>query len=211
MNIAFPQSYCSLDNPSAATKPRDVALPPETYAPATVDPTASLIYSQSHFRQLVQRFGEDARSNRSNQIARFVLAATVVLGISLRAMLQENYMAAFFSGLGVAGLISWHRIREWRLLSEFRTLPLRDQRIDYRFEEEGLRVVTADRNQCLPWPAFTKFAMFDDGVLMFPGLGLVHWIPFRSLEEPSAAAEIEQLLTNKLPIRNDLRVDPHDQ
>jgi hypothetical protein len=126
-------------------------------------------------------------------------------------MLQENYMDAFFSCLGVAGLISWHRIREWRLLSEFRTLPLRDQRIRYRFEEEGLRVVTADRNQCLPWPAFTKFAMFDDGVLMFPGLGLVHWIPFRSLEKRSAAVEIEQLLTRKLPIRNDLRVDPHDQ
>lgn len=120
-------------------------------------------------------------------------------------------MAAFFSGLGVAGLISWHRIGQWRLLGEFRTLPLRDQRIRYRFEDEGLRVVTADRNQCLPWPAFTKFSMFDDGVLMFPGLGLVHWIPFRSLEEPSAAVEIEQLLTNKLPIRNDLRVDPHDQ
>ena len=69
----------------------------------------------------------------------------------------------------------------------------------FTFSQSGVNVESEIEKGDLNWNAFQRAVIFDDGVLLFRGMGLLHWVPYQALDKEDSiglqnliSANIEQ-------------------
>ena len=86
------------------------------------------------------------------------------------------------------------RYLEWVTRRNFAKSPRANQDYLFEIDEDGFRATSHDEDAHLHWPVFTKVVEFADGYLIYQGPQVFNWIPLTSLEDPSQAAALGDLL-----------------
>lgn len=69
-----------------------------------------------------------------------------------------------------------------------------------QISSEGIHSQSEFESSQSTWQAFSKAVFFDDGLLLFRGLNMVHWLPYSSLEKPADAERLRDLVSSVLPV-----------
>jgi hypothetical protein len=133
------------------------------------------------------------RYRKSNRLLDGILYAIalyiLIVAISSFVMGRWNILSIIMIVSSIVVLFGkfFVKIENYFILRRFRDSPLRNQRLLVTLSDEGYRGQSSVGNVKLGWAAYSHALGFTDGVLMFQGKGLFHWIPFRCLEDKADA------------------------
>jgi len=124
---------------------------------------------------------------------KWLLAAIfVALGVFV-AVMAIRWLFIPFCAIAGAIFLGWP-IDAWLLRRRFRKSPYHNDEISLSLTDEGLYGAGRKSETRLGWPLFTKARRFSDGLLLFSGPQMFHWLPNSAAVDTSAAAEAERLI-----------------
>jgi hypothetical protein len=109
------------------------------------------------------------------------------------AVVVDYSLLILFVFMAGALFLGWP-IDAWLLRRRFRKSPYHNDQILLSLSDEGLHVVGLTSEIRLSWPVFTKARRFSDGLLLFQGPSVFHWLPNNAVTDPSIVLEVEQLV-----------------
>ncbi len=114
---------------------------------------------------------------------------------------QPNY-AAMVGAIAFAVFIFFpHCIdNAWAKLN-FRSSRHADEHVTVTLSHDGFRAKSELQDVSLSWSAFTRATIFQDGVMLFRGPRVFHWIPFSSLEDQTDGEVMCSLVESRLTVR----------
>jgi len=185
-------------NPYAAS---DVDLRPPDARPAIENPgsqiTARIINSVEYLDETLQRYRTHASTRYSNKL-RYVNGMVVVAAglfvILVLAQLPLLIPLLFVVVLPlliplllvvVLMVMFPERIGDCLTLMQQRLSSRRNEEISIVLGDEGLLIRSNRVRTKHDWWAYCEPVEFPDGVLVFQGERIIHWIPFSSLENKS--------------------------
>jgi hypothetical protein len=85
-------------------------------------------------------------------------------------------------------------IDAWFLRRRFRKSPYHNDEIALTISDEGIHGAGRSSEIRLNWSLITKARRFPDGLLLFQGPQVFHWIPNTAAVDPSDVADLERLV-----------------
>jgi len=128
-------------------------------------------------------------SHGVNGVLAFMLLA---LGAFFALMVKLWLVIPF--GAIAGSLFLGQPIDAWILRRRFRKSPYYNDAISLTLSDEGFLGVGRTSEARLQWPVFTKARRFSDGLLLFQGPQVFHWLPDSAAAFPGAIEETERLV-----------------
>jgi hypothetical protein len=121
------------------------------------------------------------------------LLTFILIGLgALLAIAAEAWLFIPFAAIAGSLLLGWP-IDSWLLRQRFRKSPYYNDDISLSLTEEGLHGIGRTSEMRLGWALFTKARRFNDGLLLFQGPHVFHWLPDSAASSLSDLAEAERL------------------
>jgi len=98
-----------------------------------------------------------------------------------------------FCAIAGAVFLGWP-IDKWLLRRRFRKSPYHNDEISISLSEDGLYGAGRASETKMAWSNFTKARRFNDGLLLFSGSPIFHWLPNSAAVGPADVAEAERLV-----------------
>jgi hypothetical protein len=117
---------------------------------------------------------------------------------ALGAIWLGNYAGAVFLGAFTGLLAVAQRVDNWWAKRAFRSTPHLDEELTLEFSGDGYHAWSVLQDTRLQWSIFTKVIHFEDGVLIFQGPTIFHWIPFSAIAEGSQMEDLALLLRSRI-------------
>jgi hypothetical protein len=173
-------------NPYAAS---DVDLRPPEARPAIENAgsqiTARIINSVEYLDETLQRYRTHASTRYSNKL-RYVNGMVVVAaGLFVILVLAQLPLLIPLLLVVVLMVMFPERIGDCLTLMQQRLSSRRNEEISIVLGDEGLLIRSNRVRTKHDWWAYCEPVEFPDGVLVFHGERIIHWIPFSSLENKS--------------------------
>jgi hypothetical protein len=115
----------------------------------------------------------------------------VVLGAVLAAI-ADLWPLAWFALFASGMLIGWP-IHKWILRKRFRKSPYYNDEIVLTLSDDGIHAVGKQSEIRFGWPIVAKVRRFSDGLMVFQGPHIYHWLPNHATDA-AGVAHAERLL-----------------
>lgn len=158
---------------------------------------ASFVFSPEHLVETLTRYRSQHLGRRIWRWVRY-FAAFIFLVVAFVGLFIPQYGASAFMLALAVFMFFPHKIDDFLARRNFRKSPHCSTHQTLRFSDEGLRSSSEVHESTLKWSAFSRAVIFNDGVLIFQGPKMVHWIPDTSLERFDDAATLRNLVKSKL-------------
>ena len=116
----------------------------------------------------------------------------LVLG-AIVAYAAEPWLLIPFGAVAGALFLGWP-IDSWILKRRFRESPYRNDEIMLTLSEEGIQGAGKTSETRYGWPVITKARFYPDGLLIFQGPHLFHWLPDSAAVDSSTRSEAMRLI-----------------
>ena len=111
-----------------------------------------------------------------------ILLSLLFLTLAFFFVRDQGYAeAALFGALTIVMFVS-PRLDNYLFISRLKKSPQYNTQQTLTFSQSGVIVESEVEKGEIRWNAFEKSVIFDDGVLLFKGMGLLEWIPNWSIE-----------------------------
>lgn len=117
------------------------------------------------------------------------LALTLLALTTLLTIVGNTWMVVPFPIIAGMLFLTWP-IDAYFLRRRFRKSPFYNDEVSLTFSEEGLHAVGKASEVRGKWPIFTKARRFGDGLLLFQGPQVFHWLPDSAATTPDAIAGV---------------------
>ncbi len=119
----------------------------------------------------------------------FILLA---LGVFV-AVAAKWWLLVPFAAFAGALFLGWP-IDAWFLRRRFRKSPYHNDEISLTISDEGIHGAGRSSETRLNWSLITKARRFSDGLLLFQGPQVFHWLPNSAAADPDDVADLERLV-----------------
>ena len=154
-----------------------------------------------HYLETLNRFRQHSSGAKVRAWVRYILAVLMIVFMLYVLSISRYYLAIPLAVVSLT-LLFGQVITNRSVKRAFRTTPYCDTKQVLRFDEIGVQTKTDFESTEATWHAFTKAIFFEDGILLFRGENMVHWIPDSSLEATNGARRLRELIANVLPVAN---------
>ena len=165
--------------------------------------TSTIVLSPDHLVETLNRYRSQHRGRRTWRWARFVLASVFLLvgggmlASQSTSTASDLATAGFMIALAVFMFLP-HKIDDFFARRSFLKSPHCNIQQTMRFTDECLYSNSEVEDSTVKWTAFSRAVIFNDGVLIFQGPKLLHWIPDSSLQFSGDSAKFRNLVKSKL-------------
>ena len=159
--------------------------------------TASLTYTSDYVIESLARY----RAQLGTPAVQLILRIIAVVSFAFFAFYQisqRHFALGILIALFTVSLIVRQRVNDWRTRRAFGASPHANEELTIRLSDTDFHVWSAMQDVRLEWRLFTKVVDFDDGVLIFQGPSVFHWIPFSALDAGNDLNDIASLLRAKI-------------
>lgn len=159
--------------------------------------TARFVFSSDHLIETLTRY-------RSQRFGRWIwnwlryAAAFVFLVVAVAALFVPQYGASVFMLTSAVFMFFPHKIDDFLAKRNFRKSPHHNTQQMIQLSDDGLYSKSEVQESTLKWTAFSRAVIFHDGVLIFQGPKMVHWLPDRVFEHERDAIDLRKLVESKL-------------
>ncbi len=160
--------------------------------------TARILFTPEHIIETLERYYQQLSWIRLCRKLIFV-ASIVFLLFAVLTLFKQSYIVATVMFIFAVCLSFTHKIDEYLARRNFRRSPYYNTQQTIKLSVEGYQAVSELGDVFLKWSAFTSAVIHQDGVLIYQGPKMVHWIPDSALENAADRLAIRQLLSAKLP------------
>jgi len=109
------------------------------------------------------------------------------------AVAAKWWLLVPFAAFAGALFLGWP-IDAWFLRRRFRKSPYHNDEIALTISDEGVHGVGRSSETRLNWSLITKARRFSDGLLLFQGPQVFHWLPNTAAADPTDVADLERLV-----------------
>ncbi|TWT66107.1 YcxB family protein [Allorhodopirellula solitaria] len=179
--------------------PTPVSRPDDDAAIGSADTiTATYLFTADHLLETLSRYRSQHLGRRIWTWFRFAIAI-MLLAAALVGLFVPQYIASAVMFAMAVFMFFPHKIDNFFARRNFRRSPYCNTEHTMRFSDQGLESSSDVQESTLKWGAFSQAVIFPDGILIFQGPKMVHWIPDDSLQRSSDAERLRELVTSKLP------------
>ncbi|MCM2370186.1 YcxB family protein [Aporhodopirellula aestuarii] len=165
----------------------------------TGEPVVSrFVFTPQHLVDTLARFRSQNVLHRRMRRLRTPMVI-LFLVVAASELYQANYISACMFLVAAVVLASIRSLDERLTKYRFRKTPICDTEQSVELSDEGLRAISEIEEALVKWSAFTRAVFFRDGVLLYRGPQIIHWIPDTTLKRSDDADRIRGLLASKLP------------
>lgn len=169
--------------------------------------TTTVVLTPEHYVEALKRCRSQHFGRRIWRWVRYAVALVFLLVALGGLAAPQSHMSA--SKLGLAGFMLAlaffmffpHKIDDFFARRSFLKSPHCNIRQTMRFTDHGLYSSSEVQEGTLKWTAFSRAVIFKDGILIFQGPKLAHWIPDSGLEDSADSAKLRSLVKSKLETR----------
>lgn len=150
-----------------------------------------LVADEAYFDEAFVRFRRQLRWRIWMWVATFFLAL-VVATVAAWSVFQGHAVTATCMILLAVFVVVSPWIDRWLVRRHVRKLPHCGDTLTITLSEQGLHSTAARAEGHLQWSCFTKARRFPDGLMLFQGPRIYHWLPDRSADPdgPQTAEEL---------------------
>ena len=148
--------------------------------------------SEEHVLTALLRYRQQVWWRRPFIGRKWLLAVPIGVLIVLSAVKGLVIAAGVFGSIGGALLLGWP-IDRWIIRKRFRKSPFHNDLTHVSVSEAGVHVVGRDRDSRTGWPSFTKGRRFKDGLLLFHGPQVFHWLPDSAVSDVAGILASQEL------------------
>jgi len=162
---------------------------------------AELVYTQQHLIDSLDRMRSQNPLRRLWLWFRYVVATIFsIVGIGL-LVTQAFYGALLMMGLVILCFCP-KKIDNYFIKRKFQKSPYRNVKYTIELSGEGFSAKSDLDQSILQWRAFTGALVFNDGILLQQGSGMVNWLPNDSFTLGDGHQVARDLLAAKMTVTN---------
>jgi len=185
------------DNPYASPRDTIGPAPLDSGPPTGVAVTARLVFTGDHLVESLARFRAQSNGRIVWLVGRFFAIAIIGLFVAL-AVWQQEYWGAGLVGIVLALLLFGQRFNDGQTRRGFASSPHCNEELTFHLDDAEFRVTSDAQDTRMKWSLFTKAVRFKDGILIFQGPVVFHWVPFSALAEGCRPEDLEVLVRAKV-------------
>lgn len=172
-------------------------------APAYVDQTVKgkFNFTDDHLVESLRRLRSQSRWRKFWWWFRF-LPLSLFVPIFVILLLSLHIIFAVVMLVFSLLCLFPHGIDEFRARRQLRKSPQFNAKFEYELSDAGFRAESEFEKVDFSWSLFSLAVIFPDGVLLYRGTKVIHWIPDASLESTSDIPRIRELVAAKLPVNS---------
>lgn len=151
------------------------------------------LFSEEHVLTACLRYRQQIWWRRPFLTMKWLLVA--IFCIPLIIAIHQGIQVLTMLCCAVLGslLLGW-RIDAWIIRKRFRKSPYHNDNVEFTLSENGAHSVGQSSEVRIAWRNFTKVRRFRDGLLVFQGPHLFHWLPDAAAVDSTALDVAEKLL-----------------
>jgi len=162
---------------------------------------AEFVYTQQHLIDSIDRLRSQSLLRRLWLWLRYVVAAIFSMVGTGLLITQAFYGSLLMMGLVILCFCS-KKVDDYFIKRQFQKSPYRNVKYTIEMSDEGFSANSDIDQSLLKWPAFTGALIFDDGILIQQGSGMVNWLPNDSFTQVDGHDIARDLLSTKMTVTN---------
>lgn len=176
---------------------RQVGEQPTLDAPGNI--VCRLVFTPDHMIETLSRYRSQYLGRQVGVAIRYTCASILMAAALFAFLYLQNYRAGALMLAFACFLFVSHMIDNFLARRRLHKSPHCNSHATIMISESGLRFDSDIEESNLKWTAFSRAVVFGDGVLLFQGPAMLHWIPDRFLDREDDKKTVRALAKANLP------------